>query len=73
MLFLFVEFLPIFEVLAEVDLISSPEGSEVFLVHLKDGVIVDGEEHKAALVGCEDGFCLFCGSEERGGVHANLN
>lgn len=50
MLLFFVEALPVLEVLIEIDLISSPERSKMFLVHLVDGVVLNGEEHEALRV-----------------------
>lgn len=73
MLFFFVEFLPIFEILIEVDLVSCPEGSEMFFVHFEDGMIVDGEEDETTLVGGEDGLGLLGRGEDRGGIHGNSN
>lgn len=65
MLLLFVQFLPVLEVLVEVDLVGGPEGGEVLLVHLEDGVVLDGEEDEALLVFLEDGL-LDLGSSEGG-------
>jgi hypothetical protein len=64
-LFLFVEFLPVLEVLVEVDLVCGPEGGKVFLVHLVDGVVLDGEEDEALGVVGEDGLWLRGGREGR--------
>ena len=71
MFLFFVEFLPILEILVEIDLISSPERSKVFFVHFIDGVVLDREEYKSLWVFSKDGFSLFLCNE--GGSHANLN
>lgn len=41
--FIGVEFLPIFQVLVEVDFISSPKWSKMFFIHLIDRMMMDGE------------------------------
>ena len=38
-----VQLLPVTVVLVKVDLVCSPEGCQVFFVHLKDGVVLDRE------------------------------
>jgi hypothetical protein len=73
MLLLFVEFLPVLEILVEIDLIGGPEGGEMLLVHLEDGVVLDGEEHEPLLIFLEDGLLDLRSSE--GGErshHGNL-
>jgi hypothetical protein len=62
-LLLGVEFLPVSQVLVEIDLVDRPEGGEVFLVHVVDGGVVDGEEDEAVRVFLEDGLWLFLGGE----------
>ena len=54
--FLCVEFLPVFSVLREIDLVSSPEGGKMLLVHFEDRVVLYGEEDKALRVFGEDGL-----------------
>ncbi len=78
MFFILIKFLPVFVVLVEIDLVSGPEGGEMFFVHIKDGVVLYGEKDEALWVFGEDGFFLFSGGE--GGGHlwiklylANLN
>ena len=58
MLFLFIEFLPIFEILVEIDLVGSPEGGQVFFIHFIDRVILDGEEDKSLFILGQDGLFL---------------
>lgn len=65
MLLLLVQFLPVLEILVEIDLIGGPEGGEMLLVHLEDGVVLDGEEDKPLLIFLEDGL-LDLGSSEGG-------
>ena len=41
----------------------------MLFVHLKDGVVFDGEEDKASLVGFEDGFRDFLVFEDGRRIH----
>jgi hypothetical protein len=41
-LFVLTEFLPIFDILTEIDLIWSPKASHLFFVHLPDIVVLNG-------------------------------
>lgn len=66
---LLVEFLPVLEVLVEVDLVGGPEGGEVLLVHLEHRVVLDGEEHEPLRVLLEDGLLDLGSSEGRKRVH----
>lgn len=50
--------LPIVHVLGQIDLLSGPEGGLGLLVHLPHLMELDGEEHKAARVGAQDGLVL---------------
>lgn len=50
--------LPIVHVLGEINFLSGPEGGLSLLVHLPHLVELDGEEHKAARVGAQDGLVL---------------
>ena len=68
---LLVEFLPVLEVLVEVNLICSPEGSQMLFVHFVDGVVLDGEQHKPLRVLGQDRLFLLDGG--KGGTHANSN
>ena len=43
MLFFFIEFLPILEILVEVDLIGSPKRCQMFFVHFEDGMVLYGK------------------------------
>ena len=45
-----VEFLPVLQVLSEVDLLCCPEGSLLVLVHLPHVVIANREEYKPVRV-----------------------
>ena len=47
MLFIIIQFLPVLNVLGEVDLFSCPESGFLVLIHLPNVVILDGEENKA--------------------------
>lgn len=69
--FLLVEFLPVFEVLVKVDLVSSPKRSQMLFVHFIDGVVLYGEEYESLWVLSEYGLLLFLRCE--GGSHANSN
>ena len=41
------EFLPIFGVLAKIDLVNGPEASHLIFVHLPDVLVLDGQDHEA--------------------------
>jgi hypothetical protein len=45
-----VEFFPVLLILSEVDLLSSPEGRLLILVHLPDVMILNREQHEAIRV-----------------------
>jgi hypothetical protein len=65
MLLFLVEFLPVLEVLVEVDFVSSPEGGEMLFVHLVYGMVLDGEENEAMGIFSEDGLFNLLGGEGR--------
>ena len=50
MLLTLVEFFPVFLILSEVDLLSSPKGRLLILVHLPDIMILNREQHEAIWV-----------------------
>jgi hypothetical protein len=45
-----IQFLPVLNVLGEIDFLSGPESGFLVLVHLPDVVVLDGEENKAVRV-----------------------
>jgi hypothetical protein len=52
----FIELLPIFQVLAQVDLFSCPEASHLILVHFPNVVVVNWKDHEPVGVLIEDGL-----------------
>jgi len=50
------EFLPVLDVLSQVNLFSSPESGLLVLVHLPDVVILNWEEHEPVRVLLEKGL-----------------
>jgi hypothetical protein len=50
MLFILIEFLPVLDVLGQVDFFGGPKGSLLVLVHLPDVVILNGKQHEAVRV-----------------------
>jgi hypothetical protein len=42
----FVEFVPIFQILAKINFLGGPEASHLILVHLPNVVVVDWEDHE---------------------------
>jgi len=64
-----IEFLPILEILVEIDLVGGPEGCEMFLIHFIDRGVVDGEQNESLRVlGEERLFLLGHGERVR---HSN--
>ena len=47
MLFIWLQFIPVLLVLVEIDFLRGPEAGGVFLVHLPDIIMLDGEENEA--------------------------
>lgn len=58
-----IQFLPVLEILIEIDLVGSPEGSEMFFVHFIDGGIVDWEQDETLRVLGQERFFLLGHSE----------
>lgn len=56
MLLITAKFLPIFEILIEVDFLSSPETGQMLLVHVPDVIILDREEDEAVRVVFKQGL-----------------
>lgn len=70
MFLLFIQLLPILEILIEIHLISCPERCKMLLVHLEDGVILYGEEDKPLLVLLKNRLLDLCSREGGDCVHA---
>lgn len=64
-----IQFIPILEVLVKVDFISCPEWSEVFLVHLVNGVMLYWEKNESLVVFFQERFLNIGSSEDRGFFH----
>ena len=62
-LFFGVEFIPVIDVLIEIDLVDCPEGGQMFFIHVVDWGIVDAEEDKAVWIFGEDGFFFLGGGK----------
>ena len=58
MLLVWFKFLPVRDVLVQVNFIYSPEASEMLLVEIVDRVIVDREQHESLIVVSEDRLLL---------------
>ena len=72
MFFILIKPLPVFDVLVEIDLISGPEGGDLFFIHFIDWVVLYGEKDEALWVFSEYGFFYFFLCE--GSVHnSNIN
>ena len=50
----FVKFVPIFQILTQVDFLGCPEASHLVLVHLPDVVVVDWKDHESVGVLVKD-------------------
>ena len=42
----FIELVPVFQILTEINFLGGPEASHLILVHLPDVIVMDWEDHK---------------------------
>lgn len=56
MLLVFIEFLPIFQVLSKIDFFSGPETGHLFFVHFPDIVVLDWKDDKPVWILLEKWF-----------------
>ncbi len=59
-LLFFVEFLPVLDILHEIDLLDCPEGGHLILVHLPDVVVLDWEHDESVGVFFEERLGKWC-------------
>jgi len=64
-LFIGIEFFPIFVILVEIDFISCPKWSEVLLVHFIDWMMLDWEKNEPLIVFFQEWLILVRSSENR--------
>ena len=54
----FIELVPVFQILTEINFLSGPEASHLILVHLPDVVVLDGQDHEAVWILLEQGLAF---------------
>lgn len=57
----FIELVPVFQILTEINFLSGPEASHLILVHLPDVVVMDREDHEPVGVLVQDWLWQFLG------------
>ena len=72
MLFIGIEFLPVFKVLVKVYFIGSPKWSKMLFVHFVDGMVLDGEENEPLGVFFHDWLFNVRGAKNSWVFHKNL-
>lgn len=71
MFLFFIEFLPISEVLVEIDFISCPERGKMSLVHLINWMVFDWEQNEPLFVWLQNRLCNYRALENWGLFHSN--
>lgn len=56
MSFVWLEFLPVIDVVEQVDFLNSPEGSQMLLVQVVDRMVFDRKEDESTLIFSENGL-----------------
>lgn len=64
-----IELLPVFEVLVEIYLVSSPKWSEMFFIHLIDWMVLNRKKNESLIIWFEKRFLSIRSSKCRAGLH----